>query len=728
MKVMEFKCISFNEEKGIFSIETANTLYVTQIINGKHPVHLYYGKKDGAQYPEYEANIMSFSPFSPTGGSWPNYIADTAMLEYSGYDSGDYRASSLKINNKNGDSVTWLEYKDYEILAGRREIPGIPYADADDNTETLVLICEDELTKCTVKLYYTVFPREDVISRYVTVENNGDAAVTIEKLMSLTLDLPNCNYDMISFYGNHYYERKMQRVPLHYGAQNVFSRRGASSHQFNPFIAICDKSTDEEQGGVYGFNFVWSGSFLDEVEVDQTGSTRVQIGLGEENFSWHLDAGETFASPEAVMTYTDGGLGQMARNFHKFVNGHILPPEPFDCRPVVINTWEACYFWINEAEMLRFADAAKESDIDMLVMDDGWFGERNGDHAALGDWFPNKKKFPNGLKAFVDKVKERGIKFGIWIEPEMVNEDSDLYRAHPEWCIRCKDRVPMESRWQLVLDMGNPDVRQYLKDSLTKAFDGIDIDYFKWDMNRHISQVGSTILSPERQKEANFRYMLGVYEFYQWFVDHFKGAMLENCSGGGGRYDLGMMKYSTMIWTSDNTVPQQRVQIQYSSMLGYPASTMSCHVSNHKNICEVPRELKYRAEVAMGGALGYEIHLPNVSDTVRKTIKEQIATYRKYEDLILRGEYYPVKSPFDESYSAYYYMDESADKILVSYLQWKADEEREITVKVAKAKDGRYRDEEGRVYEGKELREGLKVLSDDTECNSKMWYLEFIKE
>ncbi len=722
---MSTKYISYNEENNIFKIESDNSLYVIQIVEGKYPVHLYYGKKEGAEYSEYKPRILSFSPFLPRDGL-PYYLPDTVMAEYVGFDCGDFRACSLKIKNKNGDSVTSLTYKGCELFAGRKNIPGLPFADADGDTETLLIVTEDDISGCTVYLYYTVFPREDIISRYVTVENNGDAGVTVEKCMSLTLDLPSCDYDMISLHGTHTYERKIQRTPLHYGAQNVFSRRGASSHQFNPFIAICDKSADEEKGNVYGFNFVWSGCFLDEVEVDQTSHTRVQIGLGEENFSWYLEAGESFASPEAIMTYTDGGLGQMARNFHRFVNKHILPPEPFENRPVVINTWEACCYWIDEAQMLRFADAAKESGIDMLVMDDGWFGVRNSDRSGLGDWFPDKNKFPDGLKAFVEKVKSRGIKFGIWIEPEMVNADSELYRAHPDWCIRCKDRTPMESRWQLVLDMGNPEVREYLKDIFTKTFDGVPIDYFKWDMNRHLSQVGSAVLPSERQKEANYRHMLGVYEFYQWFVEHFKGVMLENCSGGGGRYDLGMMKYSTMIWTSDNTIPQYRVKIQYSSMLAYPASTMSCHVSNHDNVCEIPRELKYRADVAMGGALGYELHLPDVSDTVRKTIKEQIGIYRKYEDLILRGEYYPVKSPFDGSYSAYYYMDEAGDRILASYLQWEKDTPREITVKLSYVKDGRYADEEGRVYTGAELRAGIKIMSDETECNSKIWYFERI--
>jgi alpha-galactosidase len=527
---------------------------------------------------------------------------------------------------------------------------------------------------------------------------------------------------MLSFWGGHCKERTYQQAPLHYGAQNVFSRRGGSSHQFNPFIALAETGADENTGRVYGFNFVYSGNFLDEVEVDQTGSTRVQIGLGGENFSWQLKAGETFWSPEAVMTFSTAGIGQMSRNFHAFTRNHILPPEPFDKRPVVLNTWEACYFDIDQQEMLRFADAAAEVGIDMLVMDDGWFGKRNDDRAALGDWWVNPEKFPDGLAPFVDKVKSRGIKFGIWIEPEMVNPDSDLYRAHPDWCIHCPSAPRMLSRNQLVLDMGQEAVRDYLKDTFRKTFDGVALDYFKWDFNRHLSQVASAALPADRQGEAAHRFMLGVYDLYRWFRETYPHTMIENCSGGGGRYDLGMMKYSTMIWTSDNTTPQERIGIQYGSMLGYPAATMSCHVSNHHNLCEQPKELKYRGEVAMGGALGYELHLPSASEGMKAGIKEQIATYRRYEDLILRGDYYPIHNPFGSNYSAYCYTD--SDRILVSFLQIAPDEGQKVTIPVACAEKGAtYRDVDGMEYTGEELQKGLVALCDGTDHNSRMWYL-----
>lgn len=712
--------ICFDAIRQKFTLETDHTLYTFRILEGKYPLHLYYGAKPDPACEERKTPCVSFSPYH--GGEECHYLPDVEPAEYVGFDSGDFRSSSLKIRNVNGDCVTCLTYKAHRIFDGRLTIPGIPCADGAD--ETLELELEDTLTRCTVKLYYTLFCREDVISRYVKVENHGETAVTVEKCMSLLLDLPGCDYEMISLYGKHCFERNYQRRELFHGIQSICSRRGASSHQFNPFIAICRKDTDEVSGDIYGFNLVWSGNFLDEVEVDQLNNTRVQLGLGEEHFSWQLAAGEEFVSPEAVMTFTDRGMGQMARNFHDFIRRHIMPPEPYEKRPVVLNTWEACFFDIDEDSLLRFADAAVDAGIDMLVMDDGWFGKRFRDNAALGDWYPNGDKFKDGLKAFVDRVRSRNIRFGIWIEPEMINPDSDLYRAHPEWCLQCRGRELMLSREQLLLDMGNPHVRQYLKDVLSRTFEDIPIDYFKWDFNRHLSQVGSLILPPERQKEASFRFMLGVYEFYGWFKKTWPGAMLENCSGGGGRYDLAMMKYSTMIWTSDNTDPRARIGIQYSSMLAYPAATMSCHVSNPRNVCDDPRELKFRWEVAMGGALGYELHLPNASQTIKDTVKAQIGVYRKYEDLILWGDYFPVHNPFGDTYCAYYYANADRSRLLVSYLQWKEDVPRQIVISVAEAaEDAVYADQDGRTFTGTQLRQGLTVTSDNTDNLSKLWYL-----
>lgn len=730
--------ISFNKEKNIITIETLNTRYDMQIVKDRYLMHLYYGKRENAEVAEYKQVHRAFALYNAalddkcfSGSAVPDseklddkILPDTCMSEYVGFDSGDFRTSSLKVKNANGDSAVILNYCGFNILKGRISLEGLPFAEAEDTTETLEISMRDELTGLSVKLYYTVFEACDVISRYAVIENSSENALEIQKCMSLTLDLPTHGYDMISLYGGHGKERNYQRNPLMYGSQSVFSRRGASSHHFNPFIALCDKTADETSGNVYGFNFVYSGNFLDEVEVDQTGGTRVQIGLGSENFSWLLNPGESFTTPEAVMTYSESGIGQMSRNFHKFTRDCILPPEPFEKRPVVLNTWEACYFEIDEAEMLRFAKTAAECGIDMVVMDDGWFGARNGDNAGLGDWYVNRNKFKDGLKPFVEKMKAYGIKFGIWVEPEMVNPDSDLYRAHPEWCLGAKGRELMFGRNQLVLDMGNSAVVDYLKKSFSDTFDGIPIDYFKWDMNRHMSQVGSGVLPAERQGEAAYRYMLGVYELFRWFREKYPNAMIENCSGGGGRYDLGMMKYSTMIWTSDQTWCKDRIKIQYSSLLAYPAATMSCHVANLAH-CEVPKQLKYTYDVALGGPIGYELHLPNASQQLRDSVKREIEDYRKYEALIIRGDYYSLYNPFETNYTAYYYTDEKRDRILLSFIQQQPEEPQEVILKVSQAESGaNYLDEvSGELYSGEALNRGIAVKSVNEDWNSRLWYL-----
>ena len=710
--------VKFDLDSNTFTLDTANSRYVFTLMYGKYPVHLHYGEKeDGVTY-DYVSRYKSFSPYIAEHGS--EFSADTAMLEFSGF-GHDFRPTPIRIKNKNGDSACFFEYQSHRILDGRVELDGLPFADADECTSTLELTLVDKTTNCKVDLYYTVFEKEDIISRYMKITNNSGSDVTVEKCMSLMLDLPRCDFDMISLYGSHNHERNYQRTPLFHGVQSVYSGRGASSHQFNPFIALCDKNANETMGEVYGFNFVYSGSFLDEVCVDQTGGTRVQIGLGSENFSWLLKDGESFTSPEAVMTYSDEGIGKMSRNFHTFIRNKILPPEPFEKRPVVLNTWEACYFDIDEAELLRFAKTAKDCGLDMVVMDDGWFGARNNDRAGLGDWFENKEKFKDGLGKFVERMKADGVKFGIWIEPEMVNPDSDLYRAHPDWCIQCKGREALLSRHQLVLDMANPNVVQYLKDIYSKTFDGVAIDYFKWDMNRHMSAVGSAYLPPERQGETSFRYMLGVYDLFSWFKKKFPNAMIENCSGGGGRYDLGMMKYSTMIWTSDNTHPKPRIKIQYSSMLAYPASTMSCHVSKTNDV----KLLNFRYHVALGGALGYELHLPNASDEIKAEVKKQVEHYREYEDLILRGDYYSLYNPFETPIGAYYYTD--GDRILLSVLENSGLGGTDFYLKIATADpDADYYDNiNDKHFSGKQLRRGIRYTKSNADPASKMWY--FVK-
>ena len=697
--------IRFLKSEKRFVINTKNTTYAFEIAFDRYLCHTYYGKRT-SKLPTAEMRALSFAPYLAELDECKS--PDVFAQECSFYGSGDFRPNALRLD-VDGTGVTDFVYKSHRTFKGRLELDGLPYADADESTQTLEVTLADSVSGCILKLYYTVFAELDIISRYMVIENRGKKSVKIEKCMPLMLDIPRSDMDMISFFGGHIKEVNLQRVPLHHGTQSVYSKRGATSHQYNPFMMICDHSATDEKGEVYGFNFVYSGSFLDEVDVDQLGRTRVLMGLGSDCFAYTLEAGEKFCSPEAVMTYSSAGIGKMSRNFHRFVRERIMPPVSLEPHPVVLNTWEACYFDIDEEKLINFAKEAKKTGFDMLVMDDGWFGKRNDDRAGLGDWFENREKFPDGLASFVKKIQNEGVKFGIWVEPEMVNPDSDLYRAHPEWALRVEGREPLRSRHQLVLDMSNPEVVEYLMAMFDKTFDGIKIDYFKWDMNRHMSNVGSAVLPADKQGEVFFRYMKGVYRLFDWFVKRFPNTVIETCSGGGGRYDLGMMKYGIQIWTSDNTNPYDRTRIQASAMMGYPAATMSCHVSNpHGDM----RSLDYRYKVAVGGMLGYELNILHMSDEIKNEISAQIKEYKSFEHIVRLGEYYNLALPTKYPYSAYYYTTESADEMLLTVIEkaeCKAGTTKLLKLKVAQA-DATYTDvRTSKQYSGEALRRGITV-------------------
>ncbi len=696
--------IRFDPDRRCFVIHTAHTTYAFDILADNTLRHLYYGKRI-REIPAPDLAGASFAPYPPKHG-WL-YSPDTVPAEFSFFGSGDFRSTALRLTGADGTGVTAFTYKTYRIRKGRRSLDGLTAARPDPDTRTLEIDMTDEVTGVRITLCYTVFPKKDIITRYLILENRGAAPVTVDKCMSLELALDRSDLDMISHWGRHPMEMNRQRVPLHHGTQSVESRRGATSHQYNPLTVLCDRHTAERRGEAYGFNFVYSGSFLCEVDVDQLSRTKVLLGLGSECFTYRLAPGERFTSPEAVMTYSHTGLGRLGRNFHDFVRENILPPSSLLPHPVVLNTWEACYFDINEEKLIAFAEESAKLGFDMLVMDDGWFGARNHDRAALGDWFPNKDKFPRGLGAFARDIRAKGVKFGIWVEPEMVNPDSDLYRAHPEWALCVPGREPLESRQQLVLDMSNEAVIDYLKETFDKTFADVPIDYFKWDMNRHLAQIGSSALPPERQGEVAFAHIKGAYKLLSWFAERFPDAVIETCSGGGGRYDLGMMAHGIQIWTSDNTDPYARTYIQAAALQGYPAATMSCHVSDpHGDL----RSLDYRFKVAVGGMLGYELNILHMSDEIKAAIAEQIRTYHTFEHLIRLGDYYPLTSPTEYPYSAYYYTDRRGDEILLTLIETaacKPGKTKRLAIPEAHAA-ATYTDTlSSKTYSGDDLRRGL---------------------
>ncbi len=712
--------IRFNKQKKQFVINTKHTTYAFGVVMDRYLYHTYYGKRTSV-LPEPAYQLISFAPY--IAGYDESRSPDVLPQECSFYGSGDFRPNALRLSG-DGTGVSDFVYHSYRIYKGRTALDGLPAARADEHTQTLEITLKDDVCGCCLKLYYTVFADVDVISRYMVIENVGDGKVKIEKCMPLMLDLGRSDLDMISLYGSHCRELNYQRVPLHHGTQSVYSKRGASSHQYNPFVALCSHTATQEKGEVYGFNFVYSGSFLDEIDVDQRGHTRVLIGLGSDCFSYTLGCGERFCSPEAIMTYSSAGIGKMTQNMHDFIRAHILPPAALAPHPVVLNTWEACYFDIDEQRLVQFAKQAAQTGFDMLVMDDGWFGLRNHDRAGLGDWYENKQKFPDGLASFVAKIKAEGIKFGIWVEPEMVNPDSELYRAHPEWALRVNGREPLRSRHQLVLDMSNPDVLDYLTEQFDRTFQGIEIDYFKWDMNRHMSNVGSSVLEADKQGEIFFRYMRGVYRLFDWFAARFPNAVIETCSGGGGRYDLGMMQQGIQIWTSDNTNPYDRTMIQASALIAYPAATMSCHVSNpHENL----RSLDYRYKVAVGGMLGYELNILNMSEEVKREIAAQITQYKSFEHLMRAGNYYCLAAPHAYDYSAYYYAASDGTELLLTVIEKagnKKTKTKRLKMKAANPAKTYIECQSNAQYSGAELRAGLVI---DLACEQDSAHLLHFK-
>lgn len=664
--------IEYNQELQTFTIYTRKTQYVFKVVGGRYLVHCYYGAKSDCLDYSYNVQALGFSPVIDDVGI-TRFSLNDAPLEFSYFNSGDFRCCSLRVKGENGDSSTLFTYKGYKIIDGKAVIEGLPNARPDNDTKTLIISLVDEVTDCELNLYYTVYPKYDVISRYFSLTNKGNKDIKIQKAMSICLDLPGHNYDTLTLHGCQTMEMNIQRSSLAYGNFSVTSRRGASSHEFNPFIALVSKNADEESGEVYAFNFVYSGSFLNEVEVNAHGNTRASVGLGAETFGYTLTSNECFNSPEAVMLYTDNGIGDMSRKMHSFIRDTIAPQEICKYRPVVLNTWETCYYNLNEDILISLARRAKECGMDMLVLDDGWFGKRNDDTSSLGDWTLDTRKFPSGLKRLSERIHECGMKFGIWIEPEMINYDSELYKIHPDWCLVCKERKPTMARHQLLLDFCNPDVLDYLKEAFSNTFKNVKIDYFKWDFNRNASEYGSGFLSPEQQDEALFRYQKGLYELLFWFKEQFPDVFIESCSGGGGRYDLGMMAFSTQIWASDNTTATDRLRIQYGCTLAYPASVMSCHVSDPRKNADVANALDYKYKVAIGGILGYEFNIAECSEEFTNEIAGQIKLYRKIEDLIKTGYLFRLVSPFENPMeaAAYYYSDKkiNADRVCLFYLQ-----------------------------------------------------------
>ncbi len=644
--------IIYDSKNKTFKLDTATSSYIIKIYDENYILNLYYGAKIPDTYvPDREclAPCASFSPANPVIGEH-GFSPDSAPMEYGTNGAGDFRISALAVRNSNGDSVTDIRYTGHKIYKGKPEIPGQPstYANSEDEAETLELYAEDAVTGLKITLYYTVFENYGVMTRRVRAENNGDGILELERIFSLCLNLPSMDYDLITLYGRHAKERNIERKALAHGVQGVESRRGVSSHCQNPFAALAGKNADENNGEVYGFNLVYSGNFSALCECDFNYTSRFIMGINPTDFGWRLQKGECFDTPEAVMVYTENGIGEMSRIFHRFYNNNLIRGKyKTEKRPLLINSWEAAFFDFNDEKLVNFAKEAKKLGIEMLVMDDGWFGRRNDDKSSLGDWYVNEEKLKGGLSYLIERVNAEGLKFGIWYEPEMISPDSDLFRAHPDWHVHVDNRVPMLGRNQYVLDFSREDVRENIWQQMYDVLSKNKIDYLKWDFNRNISDAGSALLPPDRKKEFFHRFILGTYEIMDRLTKAFPNILFENCSGGGGRFDPAMLYYSPQIWASDNTDPIERLYIQFGTSMCYPASTMGAHVS----ACD-RTGYKTKGNVALWGTFGYELDPLKLTDSDREIIKEQVKLYHNTYDLIRNGDLYRLVSPFENPYRA----------------------------------------------------------------------------
>ena len=638
----------------VFTLQTKSSTYQMKE-EGGFLFHNYYGPVIGDVDMSYLVCPMDrgFSG-QPQEIVDRRFSLDTRLLEYSAYGTGDYRDYCLHAVYEDGSHVTDLRFVSYEVKEGKYALEGLPAMyQGEEKAETLEITLRDEYKNLEVVLYYGVFEDLDVITRACKIVNQSKEQVRLLRAYSMGLDFDNKDMDMLHFYGRHAMERKMERSPLQHGFQGVESRRGYSSHQQNPFVILCKQDANEEYGWCYGASFAYSGNFSIQAEVSQMDLTRLTVGIQDTQFEFHLEPGESFTAPEVILSFSENGLGQLSRNYHKAIRHNLCRGKyKTERRPVLINNWEATYFDFTLEKLVAIAKYAKELGIEMLVMDDGWFGKRDSDYSGLGDWFINEKKLKGGLKNLVEEVNKAGMKFGIWFEPEMISEDSDLYRAHPDWALTVPGRSFTRARHQLVLDFSREDVRTYIFDRMCEILESANIEYVKWDANRHLTDVWSAKLPADRQGEVFHRYILGLYDFLEKLTQRFPNLLIEGCSGGGGRFDAGMMYYHPQIWCSDDTDAIERLDIQYGTSFGYPISTVGSHVSvcpNHQTGRSV--SMKTRGIVAMAGTFGYELDITRLSQEEKDMVKIQVEEFKKYYSLIQQGDYYRLtddgrKSPY----------------------------------------------------------------------------------
>ncbi len=673
MSILHYENLS-KDVTHLFKLDTPNTSYCIGIVRKEGFLgHVYYGEKINDYHLSSIYRVDEY-PFAddPDNRDICSFL-DSFACEYPTHGIGDFRPDCLEVESKTGNFAVSIFFDSYEMNKGKDRIPQLPTSfGKEDEVDTLIIHCRDPYLNLKVDLIYSVFSDEDVITRSVRIKNEAEDDIYITKALSACLDMDNKDFETISLHGSWARERKIDKVPLSHSILSVESTRGESSHQDHPFLALTTPGTNDENGEVYAMNFVYSGNFKAFAMLDQFDQVRMAMGIHPSDFKWKLGQGEVFDTPEVVMTYSNAGTGKMTRTFHDFYRKHMIrSPYLHKKRPILINNWEATYFDFNTEKLIAIAKQASSLGIQMLVMDDGWFGNRNDDSCALGDWTVNEEKLKGGLKYLVDEVNKLGMKFGIWFEPEMVCPISNLYREHPDWAIAIEGRTPTRARNQYVLDLTREDVVDYTYEQVAKILRSANIEYVKWDMNRPLTDIGSVGLPKDRMGEFYHRYVLGMYSLQERLTEEFPDLLLENCSSGGARFDPGMLYYSPQIWCSDDTDAIERLSIQEGTALIYPLSTMGAHVSdcpNHAVGRVTPFET--RGHVALAGTFGYELDVTRIPREDVDMIPKQVDMYHKYNDLVREGDYYRVASYSEnKSYDCYGVVSKDKKEALFTYVQ-----------------------------------------------------------
>ena len=665
--------IVYDASSKTFNLATSKNSYILKVLDSNHVAHVYWGKKIKAKNLDYVLRSKNWGSFLTNTDNIDDFMLEMTPQEYPGYGSTDLRTPAVELQFSDGTSATDFRYESHNIYAGKNKLNNLPATYVEDENEamTLELTLVDSLKNVKLILSYSVFEEFDAITRSVKIINESDEDVNINRILSANVDFRDSDYELIQLSGAWARERHIIRKEIRSGSQSIESRRGSSSHAQNPFMALVRKDTTEQHGEVYGFSLIYSGNFLANVEVDMYENARAQIGINPFDFTWLLKSKEEFTAPEAVLVYSNEGLTGMSHIYNCLYGKRLCKGKYRDeVRPILINNWEATYFDFNETKIKEIAREATNLGMELFVLDDGWFGKRDDDNSSLGDWFVNEEKLKGGLNKLATEINEMGLQFGLWFEPEMVSPISELYKEHPDWCIHIPGRNRSEARRQLILDYSREDVCNYIIEKISEVLSSAPISYVKWDMNRNMSEIGSAKLPANRQREVAHRYILGLYKVLEEITTRFPDVLFESCSGGGGRFDPGMLYYMPQTWTSDNTDAIERLKIQFGTSMVYPNASIGCHVSavpNHQVDRITPIET--RGVVAMSGNFGYELDITKLPKCEKEIIKEQVKLYKEIRETIQFGKYYRLSSPFENNDVAWMFISKDCEEIIVSFVR-----------------------------------------------------------